>query len=293
MPDPPLALSLAPLPVRRAPALGDSVVEYGFALQLPDGSVVLDDDPLLDAFATVISHLNGVSPDQEALQNAAFDPGRLVALVVEGVDDDGDEVVGVWDVEHVHRAGTLPCSLAVRVAAAQEHGLELRAVALAERRTRRDDRRCGLYVVVAPVALVAIDATPADTSARRRRPTRRRLVLVADGRADLRWWDPSAATGPIPLSHVPVSAELGTELAQLGQAYAAAKPAVEEAAHPLQELEHGMRQDALHDRIRAAWTRARAELGRTYAVGLLVPGMDRPAWSPDELPGDADDDNDP
>ncbi|MEA2176834.1 MAG: hypothetical protein QOG77_131, partial [Solirubrobacteraceae bacterium] len=41
---------------------------------------------------------------------------------------------------------------------------------------------------------------------------------------------------------------------------------------------------------RELWQRARAELGQRYAIGLLGPGMSRPAWSPEE--GGADDDDD-
>ena len=288
----PLELRLDPLPVCRTPTRGESVLTYGFALRMPDNTVVLHDDPLLAAFATVVAEVADTDAEDEVLQSSAFDPGRAVSLLSEGVDDDGDEVVAVWDADGRYRAGTVHYRLAARIAAAQDHGLELQALLLTETRTRRDDRRCGLSMLIAPAALVTIDVTAAST-APQRRPTRPRLVLVADGRADLRWWDPSASAGPIPLADVPVSADLSTELARLGKAYAAVKPLEDDAEDPFEALETGWARDALHARVRAVWTRARAELGRSYAVGLLAPGMSRPAWSPGELDDDEEDDEFP
>ena len=288
-----LELALDPLPVARVPVHGESVIEYGFALRLPDGAVVLREDPLLRAFATTVTHVVGTDPDDESLQRDVFAPGRPVSLRLEGVDDDVDEIVAVWDADGISRAGTLPYRLAARVAAADEHGLELQAVALTEHRTRRDDRRSALTVVIAPLALVAIDNRAAEVAPRRRRPTRPRLVLVADGRADLRWWDPSASSGPIPLTDVPVSGDLAAELARLSKAYAEAEPPDDEPENPFDALGEGWARDVLHSRVRAAWARARAELGRSYAVGLLAPGMERPAWSPADLDDEDDEDDVP
>jgi hypothetical protein len=52
-------------------------------------------------------------------------------------------------------------------------------------------------------------------------------------------------------------------------------------------LEQDMYRSTLEARMRELWQRARAELGRTYAIGLLGPGMTRPEWTPSD-----DDDDD-
>ena len=285
-----LDLALEPLPTYRTPDKGDTSAEHGFALRLSDGALLAHSDPLLAAFATSVIEVIGTDEDDETLQRESFAPGRELALVPEGMDEDGDDVVGVWDAERVSRAGVLPYRLAATVVAGEEHGLRFEAVALSEHRTRRDDRRCDLTVVVAPKGLVTLDRSAAATAAPHRRPSRPRLVLVADGGADLRWWDPSASSGPIALTDVPVSADLAAELAGLSAAYAAREPAGGEPEDFFGALEDGWARGALETRVRTAWIRARTELGRRYAVGLLTPGMSRPAWSPGELPGDEDDD---
>jgi hypothetical protein len=50
-----------------------------------------------------------------------------------------------------------------------------------------------------------------------------------------------------------------------------------------------MHRSSLGARMRELWQRARAELGRSYAIGLLGPGMSRPEWTPSEA---AEDDGD-
>jgi hypothetical protein len=55
-------------------------------------------------------------------------------------------------------------------------------------------------------------------------------------------------------------------------------------------MEHGWRRHVLGERTRGVWDRVRRELGRRYAIGLMLKGMAEPAWSPEEFESDADDD---
>jgi hypothetical protein len=59
-------------------------------------------------------------------------------------------------------------------------------------------------------------------------------------------------------------------------------------ADPLDAFERDSYRSTLEHRLQELWARAREELGRRYAVGLLGPGMARPAWSSDEAAADAD-----
>ena len=55
-------------------------------------------------------------------------------------------------------------------------------------------------------------------------------------------------------------------------------------------FERQLYRSSLDARMRGLWQRARAELGRSYAIGLLGPGMTSPAWSPGEAGAPAADD---
>src|SRR3954451_1358080 len=109
----PLDLQLHPLlPPRKS---GTGGRDWGYALRLPDGPGLDDGDPLLAAFGAEVVRLEGLHEHDEALQDPAFDPGRRVQLVHEGLDDDGDDLVGVWDEEETRRVGDLPYPTALRV----------------------------------------------------------------------------------------------------------------------------------------------------------------------------------
>lgn len=286
---PPLVLTLDPLLPVRVPPAGASLVSSGFRLRLPGGPEVATSDPLLSAFGARVVDLEVDVDDSEALQDDAFLPGRPLTLLEEGVDDDGDPVVGVWDAEGVLRAGQLDYRSAGIVAAAAEHGLAVAAVVVTEDRMRVDDRRCGLEVLVHAPAFVRLDAPAgiaevaevAPTSARRPRRRRERVVLVADGSSRLRWWDPSGRGGPMDLGDLPLSRELLADLERLSAEYAALADA-EVVGAAADGFERELYRSALEARMRGLWQRARRELGRGYAIGLLAPGMATPAWSPGE-----------
>ncbi len=56
----------------------------------------------------------------------------------------------------------------------------------------------------------------------------------------------------------------------------------------MEGIERDYSRSALEARTRELWRRARRELGQRYAIGLLAPGMTRPAWSADELDDEPD-----
>src|SRR3954469_26654 len=117
----PLTLSLHPILPLRAPEQGCGTLCYGYRLRLPDGPALAADDPLLSAFAAFVAEIPCHGDHDEPAQHEAFAPGAPLRLLPEGVDDDGDPVVGVWGAEGVRRAGSLPYRRAALVAAALEH----------------------------------------------------------------------------------------------------------------------------------------------------------------------------
>jgi hypothetical protein len=295
----PLALCLSPVLPLRAPEPGVRTETFGYRLRLPGGPALADDDVLLATLGALVVELLSAADDREALQDAAFAPGRRLALLEEGVDEDGDPVVGVWDATGVRRAGHLHFRAAAAMSAAAEVGLGVEAVVLTEDRTRVDDRRSGLRLLVHAPAIVRVeldadvdvdpDAGDGAAVARRSRPRRERVVLVADGKAEPRWWDPSGRTGPMELDDVPLSPGLVADLKRTVAAYAAVRDDEDLPADAVDAIEQEMYRSSLEARMRELWQRARAELGRAYAIGLLGPGMTRPEWTP-SAPGDEDDD---
>ena len=230
--------------------------------------------------------------DSEALQDDVFAPGRALTLLEEGVDEDGDPVVGVWDAAGTRRAGHLDFRAAAEVAAATDAGLAVGAVVLTEDRLRVDDRRCGLEVLVHAPAFVEVETGVAAAVAphvTRPRHVRERVVLVADGSSEPRWWDPSGRGGPMDLGQVPLSSELLADLERLSAEYAALDDA-DVTGSAADGFERQLYRSSLDARMRGLWQRARAELGRSYAIGLLGPGMTSPAWSPGEAGAPAADD---
>jgi hypothetical protein len=287
----PLVLALHPILPLRTPEDGACTLTYGYQLRLPDGPALAADDPLLRAFGAFVTGLGVAGDHDEPGQHETFAAGAPVRLVVEGADDDGDPVVGVWDAERVRRSGYLPHRRAAVVAAALEQGLAMEALVLTEERALADDRRVGLGLIVHAPALLRVDrdaAGPGDLMVSLRRRARERVVLVADGSGELRWWDPSGRAGPMELSDLPVSGELAAELERLSAEYVAAQT----GRDPMDALAEHWTVSALESRTRDLWRRARAELGPSYAVGLQGPGMSRPAWSPAEIAGDAEPDVD-
>ena len=289
---PPLVLSLDPILPLRVPQPGAVLVSSGFRLRLPDGPAVAAGDPLLSAFGARVVDLEVDVDDSEALQDDVFAPGRALTLLEEGVDEDGDPVVGVWDAAGTRRAGHLDFRAAAEVAAATDAGLAVGAVVLTEDRLRVDDRRCGLEVLVHAPAFVEVETGVAAAVAphvTRPRPVRERVVLVADGSSEPRWWDPSGRGGPMDLGQVPLSSELLADLERLSAEYAALDDA-DITGGAVDGFERQIYRASLDARMRGLWQRARAELGRSYAIGLLGPGMTSPAWSPGEAGAPAADD---
>ena len=289
----PLALALHPLRPVRTPREGRATVLYGYQLCLADGLGLAHDDPLLRAFAASVEAVEGEGSNSEPLQADSFDPGLPVRLVREGVDDEGDEIVGVWDAEETRRAGTLPYRAAARVAAAADHGLPTEALILSEIRNRFDDRRSGIAVFVHAPALVTVDVAAGGPLQRPKTRTRPRLVLIGDEGTGLRWWDPSGVAGPIELDAVPVSSTLAEELRDLAKAFKNAPTADSwDDTDFLEDMQEGYRQHVLDQRAKGIWVRVRRELGRRYAVGLMLKGMARPVWSPEEWEDEDESDDD-
>lgn len=279
------------MPVR-TPRVGQPTVLYGYRLRLADGPALTHDDPILRAFASSLDALEEPLADADAIQSPAFDPGRRARLVREGIDEDGDEVVGIWDDEEIRRGGTLPYPTAARVGAALDHSLDIEALIVSEIRSRADDRREGITLLVYPPELVSVDVAaggPLQRPAKRARP---RLVLIADESSGLRWWDPSGESGPIGLADLPVSAGLAEELRDLATAYKKA-PAEPDEPDFDDSLDASWYHHVLAGRTRTVWARVRRELGRRYAIGLMLRGMSRPAWSPEELSDSEEDDDIP
>ena len=289
---PPLVLSLDPILPLRAPQPGAVLVSSGFRLRLPHGPAVAAGDPLLSAFGARVVGLEVDVDDSEALQDDVFAPGRALTLLEEGVDEDGDPVVGVWDAAGTRRAGHLDFRAAAEVAAATDAGLAVGAVVLTEDRLRVDDRRCGLEVLVHAPAFVEVEtgvAAAVASPVTRPPHVRERVVLVADGSSEPRWWDPSGRGGPMDLGQVPLSSELLADLERLSAEYAALDDA-DVTGSAADGFERQLYRSSLDARMRGLWQRARAELGRSYAIGLLGPGMTSPAWSPGEAGAPAADD---
>jgi hypothetical protein len=287
----PLVLTLHPLLAPRVPERGSSTLDFGYQLRLPDGPALAGDDPLLRAFGAFVVELLHGPEHEEALQHDAFEPGRRLTLVQHGVDDDGDSIVGAWDADGIRRAGIVPYLKANVVAAALEHGLSMAGVVLREERTLFDDRRLQIAVLVHAPALVLVDLDGCERVARPVRPRRNRVVLLADGSSELRWWDPSGNGGPMDLAELPLSAELAAELRRLSSAYVQAADGEDLAGDFIEGIERDWTRSALEMRTHELWRRARLELGQRYAIGLMAPGMTRPAWSPDEAGDDGEDED--
>jgi hypothetical protein len=269
-----LALELRPLLPMRTPN-GCGFFEYGFAPVLPDGTALRPDDPLLRAFGAVVLHLDSDDLDGEALQGDAFAPGRRLQLETE-LDDEDDLVVAVWDEERIRRVGELDeddADTAV-VLSALDHGLPMRAAVLRELRTAAGDRRSLIFMLAYSERFVRVGA-PADLRLERpSRPRRKRVVLVA-GAGGVHFWDPASDAGPAASDDLPLSTELKADLGALQHELAEAASAG--------GFEGWWRGEAIEERAIKLWARARRELGRTFAVGLLGPDMDRPVWRPAEL----------
>jgi hypothetical protein len=86
---------------------------------------------------------------------------------------------------------------------------------------------------------------------------------------------------------LPMSAELRQALDELRDGYAELGEQAGER-RGFERLEASLDRSLLDDRAAALWKRARGELGRSFAVGFLGSGMERPVWSPDELDDDDD-----
>lgn len=238
--------------------------------------------------SSVVGLISG-HDDEEALQHDAFAPGWRLTLLQDGFDADGDPVVGVWDAVGVRRAGVLPYLTAAAVAAAVEQGLAVEAVVLSEERALPDDRRSDLVLLVHAPAIVRLDLDEVRHVEGPRRPARDRVVLLADGSGELRWWDPTGRRGPLDVADLPMSEELAADWERLSVAFVRAAGDADAPAEPMDDLERAWHRSSLDSRVRELWQRARSELRRRYAIGLLGPGMSRPAWSPSEAGGDDDD----
>jgi hypothetical protein len=157
-----------------------------------------------------------------------------------------------------------------------------------EYRSASDGRRESAGLLVFSPSLVSLDA-PRGPVVRAQRPTRPRLVLVADGSGDLRWWDPTGAAGPLAVGDLPFSPELGGELERLRADFDELARLEAEGPRGFERTEADWERAALQGKAAVLWCRARSELGRRYAVGFLGAGMTRPIWTPPAVEEDDDD----
>lgn len=274
-----LRLALEPIVPLRSPAGTQRTLEYGYRLRLPRGPLLAHEDPLLAAHGAVVARVWWPGRPSEALQDSRFDPGRGLSLFHDTCDDDDPNCVRVLDADGVLEAGELTGGADELAAAGLDHGLGTRAIALSETRLVAGHRRVGLEVLVYAPGLVAIGPEPRSRFMRPERPGRTRVVLFADGTPDVRWWDPAGTGGPAELLDLPVSDELAGELSALRDGYA-------KLAEPEDDDElcfEAWDREALDERARDLWRRARFELGRRYVVGFLGPNMRRAVWSPTDL----------
>ena len=265
-----LSLALDPVLPSRVPRDGHSTQGFGFRLCLPDGPAIEHDDPLLHAFGAFVDWVE--YEDDESLQHESFDPGRSLQVVA---DPFGDELC-VLDVAGIRTAGTLGGQTGAVARAALEHGLSPSALALWEVRGVDDDRRCGLRVLVYEPRFITVAVGACPQHPRPARSRRPRLLLLADATGDLYWWDPAADGGPIDVHDLPFSGELADAFATLREEYTSLLGGTVDDSFDL--LEIGWASEALVERTRALWQRARRELRGRFAVGYLAPGMERPQW---------------
>lgn len=252
------------------------VITHGFQLRLPHGPAIAHDDPLLPAFSVDVTSLYTPRND-EPLQYEGFDPGSEVRLIAENATD-----VGVWDSEGVRRAGMLLERPAALFRAGLDVGLERQAIVLSEDRSDDEDRRDGLELLVFHPAFVELDMAGLADFARPSGNARPRLVLVADGTGDVRWWDPSATTGPVGADGLPMSADLLAAMRRLRTDYAKLRDEAEDDPRGFERFELELEREALDRQANALWRRARAELGRRFTIGFLGAGMEHPVWSPSD-----------
>ncbi len=272
-----LDLHLAPIaPSRRSPSGGQDI-QCGYRLQLPDGYAIEENDPLLACFGVVVPRVASAGCE-EALQHADAAPGARL-LVLPGIDDADDEA-SVWSADGVRLIGALQGSDGEQVAAAAEFGVPLCAVVLDEWCDARTGRRTAIDVLVAPAAAVRLHI-PDGTPLRPERRERRRLVLIADGRADLALWDPAGGHGPLEAGDLCLSRGLHDRLAALRGRLAARS----DAAVPggLDGLVASWEDEAIEHEARTVWRRLRAELGRRCEVGYIGPGMVQAVWELDDV----------
>jgi hypothetical protein len=85
----------------------------------------------------------GVSYRLDALQDAAFAPGRRLALVAEPDNEHDPNAIGVWDEGRRVHAGYVPAETAARVRAEDWQAFSLWEFV-------EDGRRVGLRVLLAP-----------------------------------------------------------------------------------------------------------------------------------------------
>lgn len=284
MPNVPLRLSLHSVLATRTPNDGERF-RFGGQLRLAGGPVVHDGDPLLRAFGARVLGVRG-GGTESALQLDVFEPGRCVRLETE-YDEDGDEVVGVWDEEGIRRAGVLPFRRHCSLVAALDHGLDLRGVVVREYVDAGTLGRQSVDVLVYPADFVEV-TVPEDFVVERpqgRRP--KRIVLLADGRGEVGFWDPAGEAGPAAPGDLPLSPPLAAELERLRDKYRSLADGDEDAVG-FEEMQRGWTRQTLDHRATILWRRARQELGRRFAVGFQGPGMERPVWSPGELAGEDD-----
>ena len=274
-----LRLALEPIVPLRSPVGTQRSLEYGYRLRLPRGPLLTAEDPLLAAHGAAVARLWSPEQHREALQDPRFEPGSALCLFHDTGDQDDPHCVRVLDAAGILEAGELTGGADELAAAGLDNGLGTRAIALSESRLVAEQRRVGLEVLVFAPGLVSVGREPRSRFMRPERPGRTRVVLYADGTPDVRWWDPAGAGGPADLLDLPVSEELAAELSALRDGYArlAAPNDDDEMCFETWERE------ALDERARALWRRARFELGRRYVVGFLGPDMRRPVWSPGEL----------
>lgn len=275
----PLRLAFEPLLATRTTG-PHGVITHGFQLRLPDGPAIAHDDELLAAFAVKVTSIYTPRND-EPLQHEGFDPGSEVRLIAEDATD-----VGVWDSEGVRRAGMLHEGPAAVFRAGLDVGLERKAIVLSEDRSDDEGRRDGLDLVIFHPAFVELDTSAVADFTRPTRTARPRLVLVADGTGDVRWWDPSATTGPVGADGLPMSVDLLAAMRQLRTDYAKLRAEAEDDPRGFERFELEMERQALDGQANALWRRARAELGRRFTVGFLGAGMEHPVWSPAEVEED-------
>lgn len=139
----------------------EEIEGYGFDLYDQAGALVTRQAQGLRSLNIWVVNVAGVSYRPKELQNPAFAPGKKLRLKPDTDNKFDKSAVGIWDSGGRLMIGYVPAAQSAEVKAALRTGLE----ALSMFEFRKDERRVGLRVLIAPrVDLPRMAHPPVQTS---------------------------------------------------------------------------------------------------------------------------------